>query len=72
MKNIQFITIIIVIPAWIFATSCHGIQKKEEKQESSEQLKGVGKSEEDEEEVVFNFDKDAEGALPKGWSSAKT
>ena len=72
MKKNQLGTIIIVVSVWIFDASCQGIQKTEEKQESSKQLKGVGSPEEDEEEVVFNFDKDAEGALPKGWSSAKT
>ena len=72
MKNIQFVTILIVISAWIFAVSCQGIQKTEEKQEPDEQQKGLGSPEEDEKEVVINFDKDAEGTLPKGWSSAKT
>ncbi len=71
MKNIQFVTLIIAMSLWICCPSCQERQKKEGKQKSGEQKKAV-KIHEEEDEVVFNFDKDTEGNLPEGWSSAKT
>lgn len=71
MNDNPFATIIIAISIWVFAASCQGIQKTEEQQEKSELQKATS-SHKEEGEVVFNFDEDAEGDLPKGWTSAKT
>ena len=69
MISNHFITVIFIITGWMLVISCGGTQKPEKKEIVSEHINVMGN---EAKEVVFNFDEEAEGSLPKGWSSAKT
>lgn len=73
MKTRQFISIIIAVSIWMFGVSCQGTQKSDKESAQDDQNVTTESSEaEEEEKLVFNFDTDAEGTIPEGWTSAKT
>ncbi len=82
MKTNQFFTAVFIIATMLFCLSCQGGQKKHEENEAIEQHEEGEHNEEaeddeddedeDENEVIFNFDDAQAGALPDGWTSAKT
>lgn len=74
MKINHAISFILIVSICVFGVSCQGTQKSDKGQKTSVQDKGIKdhETEEEEEEIVYNFDKDEEGALPRGWTSSKT
>ncbi len=76
MKVNQMITALIIAAIWMFGVSCQHSQKKGVEKEAVEEQEAMENHEngedEDEDEVIFNFDDAQIGALPEGWTSART